>query len=113
MAQVMAKADLSLAKQYSTLVPDRGDAERIFGVIADEFQLTLEMFLKVTGAGSLLEDNPMLVGSVRNRFPYLVPLNVLQLELLRRYRAGDQSEDVRAGIRLTMNGLATALRNSG
>ncbi|MBB3116433.1 phosphoenolpyruvate carboxylase [Corynebacterium bovis] len=113
MAQVMAKADLSLAKQYSTLVPDRDDAERIFGVIADEFQLTLEMFLKVTGAGSLLEDNPMLVGSVRNRFPYLVPLNVLQLELLRRYRAGDQSDDVRAGIRLTMNGLATALRNSG
>lgn len=113
MAQVMAKADLSVAKLYSSLVPDRDDADRIYTMISDEFHLTLEMCLKVTGQDTLVNDNPALALSVRNRFPYLLPLNLLQLELLRRYRAGDTSEDVLDGIRLTMNGLATGLRNSG
>ena len=113
MAQVMAKADLSVAKLYSGLVPDAADAERIYDTIVDEFHLTLDMCLKVTGQDSLVTDNPALAMSVRNRFPYLLPLNLLQLELLRRYRAGDRSEDVLDGIRLTMNGLATGLRNSG
>ncbi|GAH53170.1 unnamed protein product, partial [marine sediment metagenome] len=61
----------------------------------------------------LLADNPALARSVFNRFPYLEPLNLLQLELLRRFRSGDDSPQVRRGIQLTMNGLATALRNSG
>lgn len=113
MAQVMAKADLSVAKLYSRLVPDADDAERIYDTIVDEFHLTLQMCLEITGQDSLLADNPTLALSVRNRFPYLLPLNLLQLELLRRYRAGDRSEDVLDGIRLTMNGLATGLRNSG
>lgn len=113
MAQVMAKADLSVARLYSGLVPDRADAERIFSAIVAEFTLTLDMYVQVTGTDSLLDDNPGLAVSMRNRFPYLIPLNLLQLELLRRYRAGDESEDVLDGIRLTMNGLATGLRNSG
>lgn len=113
MAQVMAKADLSVAELYSELVPDRNDARRIYDTIVEEFHLTLHMCLEVTGQDSLLADNPALALSVRNRFPYLLPLNLLQLELLRRYRAGDRSEDVLDGIRLTMNGLATGLRNSG
>ena len=73
----------------------------------------LEMFMKVTGYSSLLEDNPLLARSVDMRFPYLMPLNAIQLEMLRRYRAGDARDKVRRGIQLTMNGLATALRNSG
>jgi phosphoenolpyruvate carboxylase len=113
MAQVMAKADLKIAELYATLVPDREDADRIFRSISEEFQLTLDMYLKITGRSSLLDDNPELAVSMRNRIPYLIPLNVLQLELLRRYRTGDESEDVLDGIRLTMNGLATGLRNSG
>lgn len=113
MAQVMAKADLTVAHLYARLVPDQEDAQRIFTVIVDEFQLTLEMYLKVTGSRTLLDDNPALAVSMRNRFPYLIPLNLLQLELLRRYRAGDGSAEVLDGIRLTMNGLATGLRNSG
>lgn len=113
MAQVMSKVDMGLAELYSTLVPNQEDAQRIFGIIREEFELTVEMFRLVTGRESLLADNPELVSSVRNRFPYLVPLNLAQLELLRRYRAGDDSHQVRVGIRLTMNGLATALRNSG
>ncbi|MCT1515756.1 phosphoenolpyruvate carboxylase [Dietzia cercidiphylli] len=113
MAQVMAKADMGLAARYAELVPDAEVGRRIHGVISDEFDLTREMLLAVTGQETLLDDNPALARSVRNRFPYLEPLNVLQVELLRRYRAGDRDPDVRTGIQLTMNGLATALRNSG
>ncbi|APT84810.1 phosphoenolpyruvate carboxylase [Corynebacterium aquilae] len=113
MAQVMSKADMNVSGLYSTLVADVDTRERIFGKIAEEYELTKDMFFAVTGAESLLEDNPMLARSVRTRYPYLLPLNVIQLELLRRYRAGDEREIVSTGIRLTMNGLATALRNSG
>ena len=113
MAQVMAKADMGLAARYAELVPDAEVGRRIHGVIADEFELTREWLLAITGQETLLDDNPALSRSVRNRFPYLEPLNVLQVELLRRYRAGDHDPDVRTGIQLTMNGLATALRNSG
>ena len=113
MAQVMSKSDLALAKLYADLVSDREVADRIFGRIREEYELTLEMFMKVTGYSSLLEDNPLLARSVDMRFPYLMPLNAIQLEMLRRYRAGDARDKVRRGIQLTMNGLATALRNSG
>ncbi len=113
MAQVMAKADIGLAGRYAELVRDPEVGRRIHGVIAEEFDLTREMLLTVTGQETLLDDNPALDRSVRNRFPYLEPLNVLQVELLRRYRAGDPDPTVRSGIQLTMNGLATALRNTG
>lgn len=113
MAQVMAKADMDLAGLYADLVPDREVAERIRGRLRAEFELTREMFLAVTGQSGLLDDNPLLARSVDMRFPYLMPLNVIQLEMLRRYRAGDNRDRVHRGIQLTMNGLATALRNSG
>ena len=113
MAQVMSKVDLPLAKKYSELVDDKETADRIFATIQAEYDLTLEMFLKVTQYETLLADNPEMQRSSAMRFPYLVPLNIIQLELLRRYRAGDDRDKVRRGIQLTMNGLATALRNSG
>ncbi|QGU04663.1 phosphoenolpyruvate carboxylase [Corynebacterium comes] len=113
MAQVMSKAGMDLAELYARLVDDREIADRIHGVIASEFQLTREMFVSVTGSEDLLADNPALARSVRRRFPYLLPLNIIQLEMLRRHRAGDEREVVSRGIQLTMNGLATALRNSG
>lgn len=113
MAQVMAKADMGLAARYAELVPDAAVGRRIHGIITDEFELAREMLLAVTGHETLLDDNPALARSVRNRFPYLEPLNVLQVELLRRYRSGDTNPAVRTGIQLTMNGLATALRNTG
>ena len=71
------------------------------------------MYEKITGHDDLLWDNAALKRSVFNRFPYLEPLNHLQVELLRRYRAGDDDPQLKRGILLTMNGLATALRNSG
>lgn len=113
MAQVMSKAELRLAKLYSELIPDREVAQRIYDVIFDEYFLTKEMFCVITGSTDLLDENPLLARSVRSRFPYLLPLNVIQVEMMRRYRAGDESKGVSRNIQLTMNGLATALRNSG
>ena len=113
MAQVMSKAEITLAGLYADLVADKEAAHRIYHNIREEFGLTTRMFFTITGVDSLLADNPSLARSVRRRYPYLLPLNVIQLELLRRYREGTDDPLVGHGIRLTMNGLATALRNSG
>lgn len=94
-------------------MPDEELRERVFGMIVDEHERTIAMCAKITGTDDLLHDNAALKRSVYNRFPYLEPLNLLQVELLRRFRAGEDTPIVRRGIQLTMNGLATALRNSG
>jgi phosphoenolpyruvate carboxylase len=113
MAQVLAKADMGLAARYSELVPDAQLRARVFDKIVAEHTRTIRMYKLITGQDDLLADNPALARSVFNRFPYLEPLNHLQVELLRRYRSGDDDELVQRGILLTMSGLATALRNSG
>jgi len=113
MAQVLSKADMGLAARYSELVEDEALRRRVFGKIVDEHDRTIRMHKLITGQDDLLADNPALARSVFNRFPYLEPLNHLQVELLRRYRSGDDDELVQRGILLTMSGLATALRNSG
>ncbi|QTH37896.1 phosphoenolpyruvate carboxylase [Yimella sp. cx-51] len=113
LAQVMAKSDLGIAERYSRLVSDEELRARVFDRIVDEHGRTLRTYAQITGHDDLLWDNTALKRSVFNRFPYLEPLNHLQVELLERYRAGDEDEQVRRGILLTMNGLATALRNSG
>ena len=113
MAQVLAKSDLGLAARYAELVADESLRRRVFDKIADEHQRTIAMHKLITGHDDLLADNPALARSVFNRFPYLEPLNHLQVELLRRYRSGDDDELVQRGILLTMNGLSSALRNSG
>ncbi|AHK35882.1 phosphoenolpyruvate carboxylase [Rhodococcus opacus PD630] len=113
MAQVLAKTDLGLAARYADLVRDPDLRGRVFGKITTEHERTVDAYLTITGHTSLLADNPALDRSVHNRFPYLEPLNTLQVELLQRFRAGEDTDQVRHGILLTMNGLATALRNSG
>ena len=113
MAQVLAKSDLGLAARYAELVEDESLRRRVFDKIAGEHQRSIEAHQLITGQDNLLADNPSLARSVFNRFPYLEPLNHLQVELLRRYRSGDDDELVQRGILLTMNGLASALRNSG
>lgn len=113
LAQVMAKSDLAIARRYAELVDDTALRERIFGMIRAEHARTIAMHAAITGNDHLLADNPSLAESIHNRFPYLEPLNQMQVELLRRLRSGDDSELVKRGILLTMNGLATALRNSG
>ncbi|MBI3215199.1 MAG: phosphoenolpyruvate carboxylase [Mycobacterium sp.] len=113
MAQVLAKSDMGLAARYSELVEDTELRARVFDKILAEHDRTIAMLKQITGQDDLLADNPALARSVFNRFPYLEPLNHLQVELLRRYRSGDEDELVQRGILLTMSGLATALRNSG
>ena len=113
MAQVLAKSDLGLAAHYAELVEDEALRHRVFDKIVDEHARTIRMHKLITGQDDLLADNPSLARSVFNRFPYLEPLNHLQVELLRRFRSGDEDELVQRGILLTMSGLATALRNSG
>ncbi|WP_347954199.1 phosphoenolpyruvate carboxylase [Gordonia aichiensis] len=113
MAQVLAKSDMGLAHRYAQLVPDAELRDRVFSMIVAEHERTIAMHAAVTGSADLLADNDALKRSVHNRFPYLEPLNLLQVELLRRYRSGDASPLISRGIQLTMNGLATALRNSG
>jgi phosphoenolpyruvate carboxylase len=109
----MSKSDMGLAARYAELVPDVELRDRVFGMITDEHARTVRMYKAITGYDDLFADNSGLERSVHNRFPYLEPLNHLQVELIRRYRSGDESDQVRRGIQLTMNGLATALRNSG
>lgn len=113
MAQVLAKSDLGLAARYAELVDDEALRRRVFDKIVGEHRRTIAMYKRITGQEDLLADNAALARSVFNRFPYLEPLNHLQVELLRRYRSGEDNEFVQRGILLTMNGLASALRNSG
>jgi phosphoenolpyruvate carboxylase len=113
MDMVLAKSDIAIASRYAELVSDVGLRERIFARLRAEWQASIEALLAIMGQNQLLEVNPPLARSIRNRFPYLDPLNHMQIELLRRYRAGDGDEDVVTGIHLTINGIAAGLRNSG
>jgi phosphoenolpyruvate carboxylase len=113
MDMVLAKSDLGIASRYAELVPDAKLRAEVFGRISAEWQRTRRLLLEITGQAELLADNPALARSIRNRFPYLDPLNHLQVELLRRYRAGETDERTRRAIHLTINGVAAGLRNSG
>jgi phosphoenolpyruvate carboxylase len=113
MGMVLAKTDLGLAARYAELVPDEELRHRVFDQVTAEHERSCRMLLAVTGDDHLLADNPSLARSIRNRFPYLEPLHHLQVEMLRRRRGGDDDELVRRNIQLTINGIATALRNSG
>ncbi len=113
MAMVLAKSDMAIAARYAELVEDRATAGELFGRIRDEWHRTHDRLLEITGESRLLENNHKLENSIRLRLPYIEPLNHLQIELLRRFRAGDTNQRVRDGIHLTINAIATALRNSG
>jgi phosphoenolpyruvate carboxylase len=113
MDMLLAKSDIAIASRYAELVSDTELRDRIFARLRAEWQSTIDTLLEIMGQQSLLESNPLLARSIRNRFPYLDPLNHMQIELLRRYRAGDTDEDVVTGIHLTINGIAAGLRNSG
>jgi phosphoenolpyruvate carboxylase len=112
-AMVLAKSDLSIAARYARLVPDARLRDDVFDRIVAEHERSIRAVLAITQHETLLADNPTLARSIRDRFPYLDPLNLLQVSLLERWRAGEHNEAVRRGIHLTINGLATGLRNSG
>jgi phosphoenolpyruvate carboxylase len=110
---VLSKSDLGVAARYLTLVEDVKLGEALFGRIRDMWLATQDCLLTVTGQSRLLEKHPTLDQSIRLRLPYIEPLNLLQVELLRRHRAGETDPRVREGIQLSINAIATALRNSG
>jgi phosphoenolpyruvate carboxylase len=113
MDMVLAKSDIAIASRYAELVDDSELRGAIFPRLRAEWAASIEMLLAITGQQALLEQNPLLARSIRNRFPYLDPLNHVQIELLKRHRAGDADERVVQGIHLTINGIAAGLRNSG
>jgi phosphoenolpyruvate carboxylase len=113
MDMVLAKSDIAIASRYAELVSEVALRDRVFSRLRAEWQSTMDALRTILGQENLLESNPLLARSIRNRFPYLDPLNHMQIELLKRYRAGDADENVVTGIHLTINGLAAGLRNSG
>jgi len=113
MDMVLAKSDIAIASRYADLVADTRLRGEIFPRLKGEWQASIDALLAIIGQKALLEDNPLLARSIRNRFPYIDPLNHLQIELLQRYRAGRQDERVKRNILLTINGIAAGLRNSG
>lgn len=117
---VLAKSDVRIAQRYVELVEDKRLGKRIFAAIRTEWDKTHDALALITGEGERLQSNPALARSIEHRFPYLDPLNHLQVELMRRYRkrpkgeAVDPSNDrVQRGIHLSINGIAAGLRNTG
>ncbi len=118
---VLAKSDVRIAQRYVELVEDKRLGKRIFTAIRAEWDKTHDALAQITGEGERLQSNPALARSIEHRFPYLDPLNHLQVELMRRYRkrpkgegpADPQMERVQRGIHLSINGIAAGLRNTG
>jgi phosphoenolpyruvate carboxylase len=113
MDMVLAKSDIGIASRYKELVEDAQLREAIFFRLCAEWESSKQALLNILDQRVLLERNPALARAIRDRFPYIDPLNHVQLELLKRYRAGDTDERVVQAIHLTINGIAAGLRNSG
>ena len=113
MDMVLAKSDIAIGSRYAELASDQQLAATIFGRLRAEWNDAIEAVRSIMQQGTLLECNPLLARSIRNRFPYIDPLHHIQIELLRRLRSGDDSPEVVEGIHLSINGIAAGLRNSG
>jgi phosphoenolpyruvate carboxylase len=109
----LAKADLSIAGLYATLVADGSLRDSVYKLIVEEFERTKRMVLLLSGQTTLLEGNPVLARSIRLRNPYVDPLSLIQVELLRRKRAGENDENLNYALAATINGIAAGLRNTG
>jgi phosphoenolpyruvate carboxylase len=113
MEMVLAKSSLAIARRYSELAADQGLAEIVMQRVEEEWALTREAVLAISGQTELLDFNPRLAASIHSRLPYVDALNHLQVDLMRRRRAGDAGEAVHQGIHMSINGVAAGLRNSG
>ncbi len=109
----LAKADLSIARLYAGLVSDAALRDRVFGMLFEEFERTKAVVLRLSGQATLLESNPVLARSIRLRNPYVDPLSLIQVELLRRKRGGEDNENLNYALAATINGIAAGLRNTG
>lgn len=113
MDMVLSKSSIAIASRYADLVPDEKLRSTIFGRIRAEWHDSIETLLTIMGHDRLLQGNYLLERSIRNRFPYLDPLNHVQVELLQAHRSQSTDEQVLRGIQLTINGISAGLRNSG
>ncbi len=113
MDMVLAKTNMGIAGRYAALVEDADLRATIFARIAVERAATIRALLEITENDELLAANPLLARSIQNRFPYLDPLNHLQVELLKAHRARSDDPKVLRGLQLTINGISAGLRNSG
>jgi phosphoenolpyruvate carboxylase len=114
----LAKADMGIGRLYADLVEDEEVREEIFGTIAAAFELSCQWLKRITGQQELLENDPVLQRSVRQRNPYVDPLNFIQVSLLRRLRAlpnpdGPEGQELMRAIFLTIDGIASGLKNTG
>ncbi len=109
----MSKADLTIARLYAELVPDPDLRERVWAMLVEEFERTRRMVLSVTDQGELLKGNPVLARSIRLRNPYVDPMSLVQVELLRRKRAGGSADGLDYALGATINGIAAGLHNTG
>ena len=109
----MAKADMAIARHYAGLVSNAALRERVYGMLKEEFDRTRRVILTVAGQSDLLEKNPVLSRSIRLRNPYVDPMSLIQVDLLRRKRSGDSGSVLEYAIGATMNGIAAGLHNTG
>jgi phosphoenolpyruvate carboxylase len=109
----LAKSDFGIAQLYASLVPDKGIRDRVFSKLEAEFHRTRRSILAITGQSELLENNQVLARSIRLRNPYVDPISLIQVDLLRRKRAGDDSDAINRALSATINGISAGLRNTG
>lgn len=109
----MAKADLGIAREYSTLVANPALRKRVFSMLEEEFLRTRRMILRITGQRELLARNRVLARSIRLRNPYVDPMSLIQVELLRRKQQGHPTTDLEYPLGATINGIAAGLHNTG
>ena len=109
----MAKADLTIAKLYASLVSDEALRERVWSLLEEEFNRTQRIILTITGQTELLAGNPVLSRSIRLRNPYVDPMSLIQVDLLQRKRAGEDTESLNYALGATINGIASGLHNTG
>ncbi len=113
MDMVLAKSDMSIASRYAELISDTALRDHVFSRLRAEWNETVKVLLAITEQETLLQGNPLLARSIRNRFPYIDPLHHVQIELIKRHRGGETDQRIVEGIHLCINGIAAGLRNSG
>jgi len=109
----LAKSDFSIARLYAGLIQNAGLRGRVFSLIHEEFERTRQAVLRITGQSHLLENNPVLSRSIRLRNPYVDAMSLIQVELLRRKRAGEHTAELNDALAATINGISAGLRNTG
>jgi phosphoenolpyruvate carboxylase len=109
----LGKVDLATAKLYASLVADAELRERIYAMFEQEFHRTVDALRAVLGQKELLESNRVLANSIKLRNPYVDPMHLIQVDMLRRKRAGEDTPEVNRALAATISGISAGLRNTG